>query len=103
MSGGRSPQYSASKAGIHGLSKSLARELAPYNIRVIVLAPGGTDTEFGQRYWSKEVRKKLEEATLLGRLAKPEEIANILLFLASDSASYITGTVIHANGGFRLD
>lgn len=103
MTGGRSPQYSASKAGVHGLTKSLAREMSKYNVRVNSLAPGGTETEFAQKYWSPETRQNLTNQTLVGRVAQPEEVASVILFLASCGASYIDGTTIHVNGGLRLD
>ena len=101
--GGRSPQYSASKAGVEGLTKSLAREMAKFNVRVNALAPGGTETDFAKKYWSSAVRESLQRQTLLGRIAQADEIANALVFLASSEASYITGITLHVNGGFYLD
>lgn len=101
--GGRSVQYGASKAGVEGLTKSLARQLAGNNIRVIAVAPGNTETEMSKKSWSRETRERLLQQTLLGRIADPEEIANVIVFAASTSASYITGSTIHVNGGFYLD
>ncbi len=96
--GGTSPHYSASKAGIHGLTFALARELAPYNIRVNVVAPGATETDMA-KLWSSETRRHLIESTVLRRLAEPEEIAKVVAFLVSQDASFITGTVLDVNGG----
>ena len=101
--GGRSVQYSASKAGIEGLTKSLARQLASNNIRIVSVAPGGTDTDMARKSWSKETRERLIQQTLLNRIAEPEEIASVIVFAASSDASYITGSTIHVNGGFHLD
>lgn len=101
--GGRSPQYSASKAGVEGLTKSLARELGKHGIRVNALAPGGTETSFAARYWSEATREMLRERTILGRVAEPDEVAAAVVFLASRAASYITGTTLHVNGGLHVD
>jgi 3-oxoacyl-[acyl-carrier protein] reductase len=96
--GGTSPHYSASKAGIHGLTFALAKELAPFNIRVNAVAPGATDTDMA-KLWSPETRERLKENTVLKRIAKPEEIAKAIAFLASEDASFITGTILDVNGG----
>ena len=101
--GGRSPQYSASKAGVEGLTKSLARELSQVNVRVNAVAPGATETGFARKYWSSQVRERLRLGTLVGRIAQPDEIANVIVFLASPAASYITGATIHVNGGAFLN
>ncbi|MCX6902486.1 MAG: SDR family NAD(P)-dependent oxidoreductase [Verrucomicrobia bacterium] len=103
LQGGRSLQYSASKAGIHGLAKSLARQVASMGIRVLVLAPGAMDTEFGRKHWTPEKRRQLESETLLGRIASPEEIADLAVVLTSAASTYMTGTVVNANGGSRLE
>ncbi len=93
--------YAASKAGIAGLAKSLARELAP-KITVNVVAPGTIDTAIiGSD--SPEVRAQREKAIPLGRVGKPEEIAEAIAFLASAQAGYLTGATIHVNGGLRMD
>jgi len=100
--GGRSPQYSASKAGVEGITKSLSREMSKFNVRVNSLAPAGTETEFAQKYWSEGTREGLIKQSLVGRVALPEEIADGILFLASDASSYITGNTLPVNGGLLL-
>lgn len=92
--------YAASKAGILGLMRSLALELAP-NIRVNAVAPGTIDTDIIASY-TEEMRKRRVEEIPLRRLGKPEDVANVCLFLASDLSSYITGEVIHVNGGLYI-
>ena len=93
--------YSASKAAIIGLSKSLAQELGPSNIRVNCIAPGVIDTDMMSGF-SKEDRDALAEETPVGRLGSAEEIARTLVFLASPDAGYITGQVIGQNGGLVI-
>lgn len=100
--GGRSVQYSASKAGVEGLTKSLARQLAIYGVRVNAVSPGSTDTDLAKRFWSPETRERLRQQTLVGRIANPEEIASVIAFVASSDASYMTGATIHVNGGSYL-
>lgn len=90
--------YAASKAGLIGFSKSLARELAPYNINVNTIAPGFVKTNM-----IKEMNSKVKEAALdnipIRRFGNPEEIAKVVGFLASDAASYIVGDTIVVDGG----
>ncbi len=90
--------YATTKAGVVGLSRTLAQELGPYNIRVNVIAPGIMLTDM-----TKDRVEANKEAYLakvpIGRIGVPEDIANAALFLASDLSSYITGQVIHVNGG----
>jgi len=92
--------YSASKGGIAALTKTLALELAPYNIRVNAIAPGAIDTPMVA---SAKADPKVLEQTLamipLHRMGKPEEIANTVLFLSSEASSYITGSIIVVDGG----
>ena len=98
----RGVHYSASKAGIVGLTRAMALALAPHGVRVNAIAPGTTDTA-QPRYGNTEAQL-LERARLipLGRMAQPDEIARVAVFLASDEAVYITGEVIHANGGVYM-
>ena len=90
--------YAASKAGIIGLTKTAAKELARRGINVNAVAPGFIDTEMTKRL-PEEVRTKLKEAIPLERLGAPEDVASAVLFLASDDSNYITGQVINVNGG----
>lgn len=101
--GGRSVQYSASKAGIEGLTKSLARQLADKQIRVLTISPGGTETDMAKSSWSTQTRERLIDQTLMKRIANPSEIANVIAFAASSNASFMTGTTIQVNGGYHLD
>jgi len=98
----RGVHYSSSKAGVVGLTRAMALSLAPHRIRVNAIAPGLTDTA-QPRYGNTEAQ--LAERTKLvplGRMAQPEEIARVAVFLASDEAVYVTGEVIHANGGVYM-
>ena len=93
--------YSASKAGVIGLTKTLAREIASRGIRVNAIAPGFIDTEM-TRVLDEEVRQKLIEQIPLARLGLPEDVARCVNFLVSDKSSYITGQVINLNGGMLM-
>ncbi|MGH2900089.1 MAG: 3-oxoacyl-ACP reductase FabG [Solirubrobacteraceae bacterium] len=90
--------YAASKGGLEALTRSLAREIGSRAITVNAVAPGFVDTDM-TRELSEEVRKALLERIPLGRLGSTAEIAGVVRFLASDAAGYITGQVIHVNGG----
>ena len=91
--------YSAAKAGVIAITKVLSKELARRNITVNAVAPGVVLTEMGKTI-PDEVRAGMIAQIPLGRFGEPEEISNIILFLCSDLASYVTGQTIHANGGW---
>ena len=95
--------YAATKAGVIGMTKSWAKEFALKggNVRVNAVAPGYTMTDM-MKTVPENLLEKFRGQTMLGRLAEPIEIANTVLFLASDLSSYITGEVINVNGGMRL-
>ena len=93
--------YAASKAGLLGLMKSLAIELASRKINVNAIAPGTIDTDIIAGYSMKE-RMEREKQIPLGRIGKPEDVANVALFLASDLANYVTGEVILVTGGLYI-
>lgn len=93
--------YSASKAGIIGFTKSFAKELASRNIRANVVAPGYILTEMTEKL-SEKVLESIREETPLGRAGNPEEVSNVVAFLASDLSSYITGEVIRVDGGMAM-
>ena len=93
--------YAASKAGMLGLMKSLALELAPRKINVNAIAPGTIDTDIIAGYTEEQRRKRIEEIPLR-RIGLPEDIANVCLFLASNLADYITGETIFVTGGLYM-
>jgi NAD(P)-dependent dehydrogenase (short-subunit alcohol dehydrogenase family) len=91
--------YSAAKAGIIGLTKAMALELAPYGITVNAVGPGPTGTERVRGHYTAEEWDERGRGIPFGRCAEPDEIADAVLFLASDRARYITGQTLHVNGG----
>ncbi len=93
--------YAASKAGLIGLTKSLARELASRNIRVNAVSPGFIATDMTASI-PEESKAEMLKAISLGRLGQAEEVARAVVFLASDAASYITGEVLKVNGGMYM-
>ncbi len=93
--------YAASKAGVIGFTKSVAREYASRNITVNAVAPGFIDTAM-TRALNQEVKDTLLQQIPLGRLGQPAEVAEAVRFLASDAAGYITGQVFHVNGGMHM-
>ena len=93
--------YAASKAGMIGLTKSAAKELAPRGITVNAVAPGYVETEMTADL-SGTVRAAMLDLIPLGRPATPEDVAQVVAFLASEKAAYITGQVIHVNGGMYM-
>ncbi len=96
------PGYGPSKAAIDALTKTLARQLAPFGINVNGVAPHAIATEMSAQ-WSEEKRRSITEAIPLKRLGKPEDVAEAVLFLSSDKASFITGEILDVNGGFFMD
>ncbi|MDE2666485.1 MAG: SDR family NAD(P)-dependent oxidoreductase [Acidobacteriota bacterium] len=101
------PAYAASKGGILSLTRNLALDFAVDNIRVLAICPGGVDTPLQQEAFEAsggdvaELRAKLGAAHPLGRTAGPEEIANVLVFLVSDRASFMTGEYVCVDGGIN--
>lgn len=93
--------YSASKAALIGLTKALAKEVAPSHIRVNCICPGVIDTPMNASL-SEETKQQLAEETPLGRIGTAEEIANAILFLSQDTSSFITGQVLGVNGGLII-
>ena len=93
--------YSAAKAGVVGLTRALAKELGPSNIRVNCVAPGVIDTEM-TAFLTPEDRQALEEETPLGRIGRPEEVAQAIYFLAGEEAGFITGQVLSVDGGMVI-
>lgn len=103
--GGAGPEgvdYNISKAGLQCFTKTLARQLAPYGVRVNSVSPGIIDTPMLRGPFAEEDANAFAEAVPLARLGRPEDIANAVVFLLSDAASYITGQAIHVNGGLRM-
>ena len=97
---GREAPYSAAKAGLHEVTRSVAIEVGPFNIRCNAIAPGLVESRFTEKH-----RERLEPdrlATPLKRFAMPEEVANVAAFLVSDESSYITGEVVVVSGGSFL-
>ena len=90
--------YAASKAGLIALTKSVAKELASRNIRCNAVAPGFIQTKMTEKL-PEDIRKKMLEAIPLGRFGVPEDVANVVLFLASDDSAYVTGQVLTVCGG----
>jgi NAD(P)-dependent dehydrogenase (short-subunit alcohol dehydrogenase family) len=92
--------YASSKGAVVTLTKALAVDLAPRRIRVNAISPGPVETEMVRTTHRPEFRAKYESLIPLGRYARPEEIAAVALFLASDAASYVTGEIIKVDGGY---
>ena len=98
----RGVHYVSSKAGIVGFTRATALELARYRIRVNAIAPGTTDTAQPRYGMSEEELQAVGRQVPMGRIAVPDDIANITVFLASEEASHITGQTLHVNGGMAM-
>lgn len=94
--------YTASKNGIIGLTRSMALALAPYRIRVNGVAPGITDTAQPRYQFSEAEMAEQSRLVPLGKMAAPDDIADIIVFLASEESRFMTGEVVHANGGLYM-
>lgn len=95
--------YSTAKGGLITFTKGLAKELAPFGIRVNAVSPGVIDTPYHEQFSSPEMMKGYVNSIPLGRVGKPEEVAKVIAFLASDAASYLVGETIEINGGMYMD
>ncbi|MDR3597794.1 elongation factor P 5-aminopentanone reductase [Clostridium sp.] len=91
--------YSSAKGGLNSFTKAIAKEVAPSNIRVNSIAPGVISTKMNS-FLDEEEKKSLEEEIPLGRFGNPDEIGKLVVFLASEDSSYITGQIIRADGGY---
>ncbi|ETW99868.1 MAG: hypothetical protein ETSY1_13395 [Candidatus Entotheonella factor] len=98
----RGVHYVSSKAGVLGLTRATALELAPHHIRVNAIAPGLTDTAQPRYGMSEDEVQAAAEHVPLGRIATPDDIAEVAVFLASDAAGHVTGQTLHVNGGQYL-
>ncbi len=93
--------YAAAKAGVIGFTKSLAKEVAPYNVRVNAVAPGFIETDMTANL-SEKYREKLNKMIPVGRFGTPDEVSRVAVFLLSDESQYITGQVIQIDGGLGI-
>jgi NAD(P)-dependent dehydrogenase (short-subunit alcohol dehydrogenase family) len=95
--------YTAAKGAITALTKVLALELAPANVTVNAVAPGATDTPLNKDAYTPAVRRTYEERIPLGRIGAPEEVADVVVFFASDAARYVTGQEVLVDGGLTIN
>jgi 3-oxoacyl-[acyl-carrier protein] reductase len=94
--------YSAAKGGLITMTKGFAKELAPYGVRVNAVSPGVIDTPFHEQFSTPEAMKAYVGGIPLARVGAPEEVASVIAFLASDTASYLSGETIEINGGMLM-
>lgn len=94
--------YSSAKGALLTLTRALARVLAPQGVRVLAVSPGTVDTEFQRTLTSPEQLEQLRSGIPLGRIGRPEEIGEVVGFLATDAASFIIGETVHVNGGLYM-
>ena len=95
--------YSTAKGGLITFTKGLAKELAPFGVRVNAVSPGVIDTRFHEEFSSPEMMKGYVAGIPLGRVGTPEEVAEVICFLASEAASFVAGETIEINGGMFMD
>ena len=95
--------YASAKGGIISFTKGLAKELAPFGIRVNAVSPGVIDTPYHEQFSTPEMMKANVNATPLGRIGTAEEVAKVIAFLASNASSYVVGETIEVNGGMFMD
>jgi len=95
--------YSAAKGGVITFTKGLAKELAPFNVRVNAISPGVIDTPYHEQFSSPEMMKTYAGMIPLGRVGTPAEVGSVICFLASDAAGYLAGETIEINGGMFMD
>src|SRR5678815_3202270 len=95
--------YSSAKGGLISFTKGLAKELAPFRIRVNAVSPGVIDTPYHEQFSSPEMMKNYVNAIPLGRVGNSDDVAKVIAFLASDAASYLVGETIEVNGGMYMD
>ncbi|MEJ2245097.1 MAG: SDR family oxidoreductase [Acidobacteriota bacterium] len=96
------PTYTAAKAGLLGFTKSTARYLGKHNITVNSVCPGPTDTELSRKEIPEEVRVRVARSSALGRMGTPEDVADVILFFASDYARHVTGQTVVVDGGIVM-
>jgi len=98
----RAPAYGASKAGLNAMSQSLAQALAPHGVRVFVVAPGFVETEMAERVLAGPEGDAVRAQSPLGRVARPEEVARTIVFLAAEAPEFLTGCIVDVNGASYL-